>query len=306
MPGDTRAVEDREFTATYFALRIGLVAATVLVLLAPVAALIADGALPPSISDAFYTPARGVFVLGLAAGAALLVVIRGDTLTEQTLLNVAGVLGLVVAGVATVPKDRRGEPLPYDPEVAAQGVTVLGALLLIAGGVWAAGHLLPQELRGEWRVRGIYRLLLRALYPSLVVVALVGLLVARETLAERAHGPAAVLMFVLLGLVALLRTERGTALLERCGDDPVDASLTCRRRRRAPGRRQAGYDRAYAVIGTGLVIVVILAGVLIASGSGPGTVLVVEVLLLALFMAFWIVQTREAWTDLHTDPSGQR
>ena len=54
------------------------------------------------------------------------------------------------------------------------------------------------------------------------------------------------------------------------------------------------------------VVLLILAGVLIASGSGPGTVLVVEVLLLALFMAFWIVQTREAWTDLHTDPSGQR
>lgn len=306
MQTGTQTVEDREFTATYFALRIGLVAATVLVLLAPLAALVTEGVLPPSISDAYYTQARTVFVLGLAAGAALLVVIRGDTLTEQTLLNVAGVLGLVVAGVATVPKDARGEPLPYDPEIAAQGTTALVALLLLAAMVWAVGRLLPQALRGEWRVRGIYRLLLRALYPVLFAIATIGLLVARDGLAEHAHGPAAVLMFVLLGLVALLRTERGTALLERCGDDPVDASLTCRRRRLAPDRRRAAYDRAYGVIGTGLVIVVILTGVLIVSGSGPGTVLVVEVLLLGLFMAFWIVQTREAWTDLHPGRATQR
>lgn len=306
MRADAQAVEDREFTATYFALRIGLVAATVLVLMAPAAAVIAEGALPPSISDAYYTQARTVFVLGLAAGAALLVVIRGDTLTEQTLLNVAGVLGLVVAGVATVPKDARGEPLPYDPEVAAQGVVALGALLLLAALVWVIGRALPEQLRGEWRVRGIYRLLLRGLYPALFAIAAIGFVVARDGLAERAHGPAAVLMFVLLGLVALLRTERGTALLARCGDDPVGASLTCRRRLRAPDRRRAAYDRAYGVIGTGLVIVVILAGVLIASGSGPGTVLVVEVLLLVLFMAFWIVQTREAWTDLQREQAGQR
>ena len=57
-----------------------------------------------SISAYYYTPARGVLVAALFGIGVCLICVRGGTVLEDALLNVAGMLGLVVALVPTPPQ----------------------------------------------------------------------------------------------------------------------------------------------------------------------------------------------------------
>ncbi|MFC7500941.1 hypothetical protein, partial [Nocardioides sp. GCM10030258] len=276
--------DSREFKSTYFALRIGLIFSAALVLLAPLSVLAFEGSAPPSISDSWYTDARTIFVLGLAAGACLLVVVRGDTLTEQVLLNVAGGLGLLVAGAACWPKDGSGESLgAYDPDVARLNEYAVGALLATALTAWAVGTVLPSKLVGSgWNVSGYVKWALQGLAPALVIGGLVAFVKDRTWLAEHIHGPAAVAMFVLLGCVALLRTTLGVKLLMLIGDTPVDDSLSSvhiEQTERA-NTRLSGFDAIYTAVAIGMVVVVVVAAILASNEAKPGLVLIVEALLL--------------------------
>lgn len=295
-----------EFRSTYFALRLGLVLSAVLVLLAPLAARVFDGSWPPTISDAWYTDARTVFVLGLAAAASLLLVVRGDTLTEQTLLNVAGGLGLLVAGAACWPKDDSGEMLAsFDPAVARLNVYAVGALLVLAVVARVAGLLLPAGMLGDgWHVSGAARTALRSVAPVLVAALVVVFLIDRTWLATHIHEPAAVVMFFLLGCVVLLRTTPGLRLLGRIGDTPADDTVSSShlgeaRRSDTPMTR---LDVVYAAVAAGMIVVVVIAALLLVAGAAPGWILVVEALLLVLFGTFWALQTWEAWQSAH-DPT---
>jgi hypothetical protein len=291
--------DSREFKSTFFALRIGLIFSAVLVLLAPLSVFLVEGSAPPSISDSWYTDARTIFVLGLAGAACLLIVVRGDTLTEQTLLNVAGGLGLMVAGAACWPKDGSGESLgSYDPDVARLNEYAIGALLVIALIVCAVGTVLPAKLVGSgWKVSGHVRTVLHATAPALIVSGLVAFVLDRTWLAEHIHEPAAVAMFVLLGCVALLRTTLGLDLLRRIGDTAVDDSLSSihlEAAERSKSRR-TGFDAIYTAVAIAMIVVVGIAAILAWNEAKPGWVLFVEALLLILFGVFWGVQTREAW-----------
>jgi len=292
----------REFTSTYFALRVGLIASCVLVLLAPALAWTIQGDRPPSISDSWYTSARTVFVLGLAAASVLLIVVRGDTLSEQTLLNVAGWLGLVVAGAACWPKDQTGEPLAsYDPAVAELNEYAIAALLVIATLVWLTGtFVLPAELVGAgWHADPTIVRWVGLAYPILIALGWIVFLWDRTGVAEHVHDPAAIVLFVLLGCVALLRTSWGLSILGRIGDTPVDGSVSELKRATGspPAETADRYDWIYAVVAVGMIAVVIVAAVLLRSEAAPGWVLGVETALLLLFGVFWAVQTREAWTE---------
>ena len=297
----TWSYDPREFESTYFALRLGLMFSALLVLLAPAAVGVVQGDLPPSISDSWYTDARTVFVLGLAAGSALLIVVRGDTLTEQTLLNVAGGLGTLVAAAACWPKDEEGTPLPvYDPEVVVLNEYAIAALLILAFLVWLTATLLPADLVGTgWHVNALPGWLLRAVYPVLVVGAAVMMVRDAQWLATHVHGAAAVAMFALLGAVSLLRTSPGLRLLRRIGDTPVDDSLSMARLvdPDSPGVRARSFDATYAVIAVVTLGVVAVAVALHLNEAAPGWVLFVEATLLVLFLLFWGVQTYEAWGE---------
>jgi hypothetical protein len=297
----------REFTSTYFALRIGLIASCLLVLMAPALAWIVQGDRPPSISDSWYTDARTVFVLGLAAASTLLIVVRGDTLTEQTLLNVAGWLGLVVAGAACWPKDRTGEPLAsYDPAVVELNKLAIVALLAIATLVWLVGSfVLPAELVGAgWHADRAYVRAVAMAYPALLGAGWIAFLVDPSGVAEHVHDPFAIVMFVLLGCVALLRTSWALSVLGRVGDTPVAGSVS-ELKSGAGGsasKHPDTYDWIYATVAVGMVVVVVAAALLLRSHAAPGWVLCVETALLLLFAVFWGAQTHEAWnrrTSVH-------
>jgi hypothetical protein len=295
----------REFTSTYFALRVGLIASCVLVLMAPALAWIFQGDRPPSISDSWYTDARTVFVLGLATSSALLIVVRGDTLSEQTLLNVAGWLGLVVAGAACWPKDRAGVPLPsYDPAVVELNKYAIAALLTVATLVWLiAAFVLPEDLVGAgWHASTTIVRCVAAAYPILLGVGWVAFLWDPAGVAEHVHDPFAIVMFVLLGCVALLRTSWGLSVLDLIGDTPVDGSVSELRALTgiSPAASTVTYDRIYAGVAVSMIAVVVAAVFLVKSAAGPGWVLGVETALLLLFAVFWGVQTREAWTQRMT------
>ncbi|MRJ77660.1 hypothetical protein GEV29_14040 [Aeromicrobium sp. SMF47] len=294
--------DERELTATFFALRVGLVVAAVFVLLAPVLLLVVQGELPPTISDSWWTDARTIFVVGVSAASCLLVVVRGDSLTEQTLLNLAGALGFVVASVACVPRDENGAPLAvYDPDVVQLNRFALIGLLTIGLLVWAVGALLPAAMRGpDWRVDGWPRRILTGALPALLVVGVVAFVLDGDALARHAHSPAAVAMFALLGLVAMLRTTRGAHVLRRIGDIPTERSLTSMRLSPSPGSAVPlkRFDALYTVVATSMLLIEIIAVVLFLTVEEPGWLLFVETALLLLFMVFWIAQTREAWLAL--------
>lgn len=304
-------IDPREFRATYFALRNGLVLCSAFVLAAPVSLLVLTHHLPPSISDSWYTPARAIFVLGLAAASVLLVVVSGDTLTEQTLLNVAGGLGLVVAGAADWPKDERGSHLPaFPPDVARENAYTLGALLvvgilslvLVRLGVF--GRRRPED---DWKVHGTPRLVLRLVYPTLFLLGAVGFFWDRTGLAEHVHVPAAVLMFLLLAGIAWLRTRWGLAALARIGDRPVDRSLGERREIPEGGELDSlarRYDGIYAALSAAMVATLLVAGVLALVAGTTRWVLWVELALLVLFAAFWQVQTHEASSERRERAAG--
>lgn len=284
----------REFRSTYFTLRLGLILAATLVFIAPIAAWVADKELPPSISDSWYTSAQAPFVIGLAAAACLLLVVRGDTLTEQTALNVSGWLGLFVAGVACRPNGDYAEDVIRSNEVAIASLLVLTAVIL------AARWRMPTEMFGDgWSAPTSGVIACRLALPLLAIVVAVSLVSAPEFLATHMHMPAAWTMFVLLACVAFLRTTWGLRILRRLGDNPVDNSLgqvrglAGNRDASAGAARNVRFDRLYTLIGSSMLGAPLV--VFAVSFSSPRWMLWVEYALLGVFGMFWAVQTREAW-----------
>lgn len=307
---DVEGVETPELRGTYFGLRAGLVASSLLVLAAPVSQAVFGDGWPPSISDSFYTHSSGMFVMGLVAASAMLLVIRADTLTETTLLHVAGGLGLVVAGVATTPERPDGSQLRYPDWLAATNQYTLWALLVVGLAASAAGFWYPREIR-IWNAEpGTTRVLL-GLPFGLVLAGIVVMVTVPGTVAEKAHTPAAVAMFVVLGAVAVLRTTFGVDLLEKLGDHPIHDTPLANRRRRTTADRAANpsskmnrFDLTYTVVACSMAATIVVAlGVLsvhwtIAAELPSHWVAWVEFLLLVTFDGFWVAQTVEAWQDL--------
>lgn len=296
----TASHDTREFLGTYFSLRVALIASSLVVFAAPLSILLVQHTLPPSISDSWYTDAQPVFVVGLAAGAFLLIVVRGDTLTEQTLLNLAGGLGLIVAGAACWPKDSHGDPLPaYDPTVATHNRYAVWSLLAIGAVGWVlAEWVLPAQIIGTgWKTRPVARRVLKAAYPAAMLLIALLMVVKPVRTPEHIHGTSATVMFLLLAVVAFLRTTWGLALLRRIGDTPVDDSISANK---VAGDQRASvstFNRIYVTVAAAMAGVVTAAVVLILEHAAPGWVIFVEIAMLALFGVFWGTQTREAWLE---------
>ena len=286
---------DREARATYFLLRMALIGTSFLVMAAPIAVWAFGDGLPPSISDSWYTDAQAIFVVGLAAGAFLLIVVRGDTLTEQTLLNLAGGLGMIVAAAACWPKDEDGNALPaYDPAVATHNRYAVWALLVVGLTGWViANWLLPDEMVGTgWNTRPVARWVLLLTYPTAIVVVAAAMIAKPDTVAERIHGVTATVMFLLLAVVAFLRTRWGVGLLKRIGDTPVGSTIS---HAKLGTEGTSPYDLVYVTVAAAMAGVVTAAVVLTLNEAPPGWTIVVEFALLLLFGAFWFTETWEAW-----------
>ncbi|MCH1865490.1 hypothetical protein [Nocardioides sp. CFH 31398] len=320
---DRPTVIRKEHRATYYLLRIAVIAAGSLVMSAPLLSRIGDGILPPSISDSWYYDGQIAFVMGMAAAGCLLAIIRGNTASEQSLLNLAGGCALVVGAAACWPKTAAGDPLgpdAYPEEVQTANTINLVALivLVIAAAVVAAR--VPADLINAGRAHrtedppaqggaGGARVILRVielLCPLVVGGAIVWFILDTETVARRAHGSAAVLLFLCLGVVAFLRTPPGISVLRWLDDVPVGDSVVPSSSdfSLANGRRWPRiFSAIYSVVAVGMLTVVGFAFVMFQLGAVSEWIIEIEFALLSLFLVFWVAQTRDAWMEETPSPS---
>jgi hypothetical protein len=224
-----------------------------------------------SISAYYFTAVHAVFIGALAAIGALLIVYKGSTDTEDVLLNFAGTLAFVVAFVPT------SRPVLLCGASALPVGAVTDAAVI--ANVWALTIALAASRVASWwmyRRTGTGRdhsaLGTVAVWVQrvLLAVGLVTLIAAPHWFVGNAHGIAASTMFG-----AFIVTVVINALLVR-----------------------TRYRIVYQVIAVLMVLTLVAAvAVHFVLDDFNHVVLVVEVLLIAEFGAYWVVQTIELWNS---------
>lgn len=259
---------------TYRYLRLTLAGAPVAIMLAVLFAIPDVGVLP-SVSHYFYSSARTVFSAALVAAAACLLALSGRG-AQRVLLDVAALLAPLIAIIPT--PISAGEVLGIVVDCAAPCVpagftddldNALATYLVIGAVVLAIGLVLAR--RGDVALRDTGPTLALAA-AVLAGVALVWALVP-QLLVRYGHVVAAFGFFIIIALVALAEALR-----------PSDAHPP-------PKRMRIGYvvvaialllDLASTVVSAVLFdLPVVLAGELVA---------------LALFLVFWMMQTAQKWS----------
>ncbi len=238
-----------------------------------------------SVSAYYYTPVRAILVGVLLAIGLCLIVIKGSSAWEDATLNAAGMLSPVVAVVPTtdvgqcwsqspgrLPVDDEGNLAAWVVANIDNNITALlitGIVGLLVAGVIAS--IATSNVKAVAEVGDVgMRLGLLAAMVFLLVGA--GLFVWWDGFTTRAHAIAAVLMFSFLALAV--------------GGNAWD-------RRRDPAPRT--YFWLYAAVAAAMVIAPAIMFPL-----GPRwdhMVLVLEATEIALFAVFWLVQTREHWSE---------
>ena len=291
MPDQT-PLEERA-RKTYRYLRVAVVAMAVLLGVSVGIEIVFGprGGILDSISAYYYTPVRGVFVGSLVAVGLGLVAIKGREGPEDIMLNLAGMLAPLVALVPTpisVPvagfvTEQRTVPAALVPAVEnnVAALLVLGAV----GVVFAAATVEDGPYRAA-HLRSVAG-------AGILLIGLAGWFgVGRESFLEYGHYAAAVPMFGLIVGVAVVNARHTTrgAVVSRLA--------------------AATYRRAYGAIAAAMGVTIGVAAVFVALDSAgqrpfPSWLFWVEVVLLALFTAFWALQTSENWHEgLPEDAAG--
>ena len=274
---------------TYRALRMGVVAAALLLMASLVLEIVRTCGLQlTSISASYYSPVRNVFVGVLVATGLALIAIMGREKSEDGALNLAGMLAPTIGMLPTTVG-------PSAPGACREGVakcipvSVLTdvennvSALLILGLVGLVGALVYVVRTYGWGSAQLRRIVL----PSLLWLVSSALwLFARELMFVHGHNLAAFCFFLLLAWVA-----RINAL------DPPDGPTVM-------GLTPRAYQRGYQLISTAMIATIVLTAIYdIAILLGwlpnpyPQWFFVAESLLLALFIAFWMLQTAHFWQD---------
>lgn len=274
-----RASYRHELQATYRYLRLAIILLTMLLGTAVGLQIIADGgAVLPSVSAYYYTPARGVFVASLCAVGACMIIHRGRSDLEDVLLNFSGYLAFFVAFVPTAREDASaGEGNVVIPTDFVDAVINNTWAILVVGAVAFVVEMavLPQRERSTHSRGGKAALVFSALaYLGLLLF----FLLARQSFLDWGHGLAAIVLF--LGIVGVVGVN-GVAM--------------------ARARQEAGHTRTtrwlnrytygfFGMILSALLIVVVVRPFL------DQWIFVLEAALIAQFLGFWITQTVERWT----------
>lgn len=275
-------------TKTYRYLRIGM-AGTVALLIAAVTFERAEvDCWQTSVSAYYYTPVRAIFVGGLLAIGLSLIVIKGSTAWEDACLNVAGMLAPVVALVPTSNVGKcwsvEPNPLPVKPDgsladwVVAnidnniQALLVTGfAGLVVSFLIASVATVATKNLRAVAEIGETGTRLGLLIAFALIVV---GYLAFRlwDDFDTKSHFVAAISMFVFLALAV-----SSNALQLRAKTD----------------------KRAYFRLYVGIAVLMVLAAAVLftVTRDWDYKVLVLEASEIALFAAFWLVQTKEHWNE---------
>ncbi|HKE52127.1 MAG TPA: hypothetical protein VKE25_11515 [Actinomycetes bacterium] len=286
-------LKSQDAIKTYRYLRIGMIGAVVLLAASIAIERSKVDCFQTSISAYYYTPVRAIFVGTMIAVGFSLIVYKGRGVWEDTFLNLAGMLAPAVAVVPTSDVGRcwsvQPTPLPKNRDGSLADWVVANIdnnvyALLIAGGL---GLLVAAVIAvvARWNKRPAIKPGERGTVVGLFITGLVLLLVwwsiqNWDDFYTRAHGIAAVLMFVFLVAAIVVKV--------------VD-------HRREPRKLWFG---AYLVIAT----LMIAGGVLIPLTRifGDHTTFALEAYEITLFAVYWIVQTAENWNErvIETVPAG--
>ncbi|MDH6243353.1 hypothetical protein [Mycobacterium sp. OTB74] len=220
-----------------------------------------------SISAYYFTTAHAIFIGALFAIGAMLIVYQGTSDTENTLLNLAGVLTFVIA---TVPTTR---PVLLcnadDPTVSTSSTAILLNIWTVAVTL-ALSRVASWWLFGRGRTPRRDRLATAAIWLQRIIlgVGVVVLVAAPDWFRANGHGIAATVMFAAI-VLTVVNTAFGTR--PTCG----------------PHYRRI-YQAISIIMAVTLVTTVVLHQVLDGFNHA---VLVVEVALIVEFAAYWVVQT---------------
>jgi hypothetical protein len=228
-----------------------------------------------SISAYYYTPARSVLVVALVSIAVAMLCLRGNTPTEDLLLNLAGMFAPVVAFVPTLGAGTCWSVASATEARAANIANNLSALL-------TAGALaLAFALWRAWRepTSRQARIALTLAITGWAAVLLVHDY-ARDFFDRNAHGAAATAMFVCIIGVACINVREFKRL-----------------------HRQRTYWNRYAPVAGAMLavlttqLVTLIVHWTVGTNQWSHQTIVVEGTLLLLFAVFWVVQTCELWDD---------
>jgi hypothetical protein len=253
------------------------------------------GCLRTSISSYYWTPVRGVFVGALVAIGTCLIVLKGNTVVEDLLLNVAGALAPVVAFVPIQdPRECQSTPWSSAPatELRANIFNNVGAFL-VAGlvAVVVAWLVARREGRGALSRADLVGLLVTV---ALVLVGIGLFLWARDFFDRWAHYLAAIPLFLVLVAVMV-----------------VNAVSYARTEAAQKGREvgRAELANRYLAIAVVTVVLVVTLGLLTWLAHWRHGTFWLEVVVIGAFAAFWATQTAELWGEeegLRPDPQGVR
>ncbi|MUL76193.1 hypothetical protein [Mycolicibacterium sp. CBMA 226] len=220
-----------------------------------------------SISAYYFTTAHAVFIGALFAIGAMLIVYQGASDTENTLLNLAGVLAFVIAVVPTTrPVLQCGTA---DPVAVKTGAAVLfnaWTVAVVLAGSRAASWLLFRPTQATTMVGTAARWLQRAVLGAGIVV----LIVWPDWFRVNAHGIAAAAMF---GAIVLTVFSSAFGTAPACGS-----------------RYRRGYQTISLLMAATLLVAVTLH--LTLDGFNHA-VLIAEIALIIEFTVYWVMQTIE-------------
>lgn len=269
---------------TYRYLRISMVGAVVLLGVSVLIERSNVDCWQTSVSAYYYTPVRAIFVGVLMAIGLCLIVIKGSTTFEDATLNAAGMLAPIVAVVPTTDVgicwSRAPGQVPINDGVLAPWVTenidnnVTALLITGITGLLVAAVIASIATSNVKAIAEVGEPGMRLGLLAAMIFLLSGavLFVAWDDFDTRAHGIAAVLMFLFLALAVA-----GNAWQRRA--DPAPRP----------------YFWLYSAIAAAMVIAPLIMFPL--ESSWNHMVLILEAIEITLFAIFWIVQTKEHWGE---------
>ena len=265
---------------TYRYLRLALAALVVLLFAAVALEWFATGreCLQPSISAYYFTPAQAVFVGVLVTMGVCLIALKGSTEPEDVLLNFAGMLA---PGVAFVPTSGVGgcSSVPLDAGDVGANVANNMQAVFVTGVVVAAVVVVMARVDAVGRSLGTWDRVGLVVTGLVLGGGAVWFYVDRETFLEHAHGAAAVPMFLALVAVVWLNARHVQETVQE-GVMP-------------PG--ESRYVPVYRGIAIGMLLALAATVAISLVTGSTSLVFWVEVVLITLFAAFWVVQTVELW-----------
>lgn len=240
-----------------------------------------------SISSYYWTPVRGVFIASLVAIGACLVIIKGNTETEDILLNIAGALAPIVAFVPILdPKECQSTPWASATDGGANIKNNVGAFLLAGIIATIVAWFVARREGGGQITRG--DVIGLGVTAALVAVGLVLFLFKRDFFDRAAHYLAAIPLFAVLLAVMVANAVS----FSRTHSGRVDAK---------------GVSNRYLAVAVVTLVAVVVMGLIMWLGTWDHGTLWIEVVVIGAFAVFWVLQTSELWNaeeGVRPDPEG--